>query len=70
MVDAAFGYVMTAEGSTRDGEWYKGDFVGLTDEAVGYFTTAEGRGEDGLEDDGNSKKTKSSMVSEIQNLNG
>ena len=42
--------------------------VGLTDAAVGYFTTAEGSGENGLEDDGNSKKTNSSMVSEIHIL--
>ena len=42
--------------------------VGLTEAAVGYVTTVEGSGENGLEDDVNSKKTKSSMVSEIQIL--
>ena len=59
---------MTAEGSARDGEWHKADLVGLTEAAVGYVTTVEGSGENGLEDDVNSKKTKSSMVSEIQIL--
>ena len=59
---------MTAEGGARDGEWYKADLVGLTEAAVGYLTTVEGSGENGLEDDVNSKKTKSGMVSEIQIL--
>ena len=59
---------MTAEGGARDGEWYKADLVGLTEAAVGYVTTVEGSGENGLEDDVNSKETKSSMVSEIQIL--
>ena len=59
---------MTAESSARDGEWYKADLVGLTEAAVGYVTTVEGSGENGLEDDVNSKKRKSSMVSEIQIL--
>ena len=59
---------MTAEGSARDGGWYKADLVGLTEAAVGYVTTVEGSGENGLEDDVNSTKTKSSMVSEIQIL--
>lgn len=59
---------MTAEGGARDGEWYKADLVGLTEAAVGYVTTVEGSGENGLEDDVNSKKTKSGMVSEIQIL--
>ena len=59
---------MTEEGSARDGEWYKADLVGLTEAAVGYVTTVEGSGENGPEDDVNSKKTKSSMDSEIQIL--
>lgn len=59
---------MTEESSARDGEWYKADLVGLTEAAVGYVTTVEGSGENGLEDDVNSKKTKSGMVSEIQIL--
>lgn len=59
---------MTAEGGARDGEWYKADLVGLTEAAVGYVTTVEGSGENGLEDDVNSKKRKSSMVSKIQIL--
>lgn len=59
---------MTEEGGARDGEWYKADLVGLTEAAVGYVTTVEGSGENGLEDDVNSKKTKSGMVSEIQIL--
>ena len=50
---------MTAEESTRVGEWYKGDCVGVTDAVVGYVITAEaGSGREGLEDDRNSKKTK------------
>ena len=59
---------MTAEGGARDGEWYKADLVGLAEAAVGYLTTVEGSGENGLEDDVNSKKRKSSMVSKIQIL--
>lgn len=45
---------MTAEESTRVGEWYKVDGVGVTDAVERYVMTAEGSGREGLEDDRNS----------------